>query len=136
MLTTTSSTLTTILNTVAPPISAHETLELWLSHPMVGYAGVEGVVYRAWTRILEQTESGELIVVWSPAPSSSSSEGKEGETRSINPIEGWERGWESAVKEAEGVKAREEKDPQGRVRPANREYGVTQLSRTNVSSAL
>ena len=119
-MTTTSSTLTTILNTVAPPISAHETLELWLSHPMIGYAGVEGVIYRAWMRILEQTQSGELVVVWSPSPAVSEKEG-ESEGRSINPLDGWEKGWEIALAEIEGVKAREEKDPQGRVRAANRE---------------
>lgn len=116
LMTTTSSTLNTILNTVAPPISAHETLELWLSHPMVGYAGVEGVVYRAWTRILEQTESGELIVVWSPHPTEK--DGEEG--RSINPVDGFQQGWETALVEIEGVKRREEKDPQGRARAANR----------------
>ena len=116
-MTTTTSTLTTILNTVAPPISAHETLELWLSHPMVGYAGVEGVVYRAWTRILEQTESGELIVVWSPPDARSEKE--VGEARGIHPVQGWEAGWEAAQREMEGIKAREEKDPQGRAK-ANR----------------
>ena len=118
-MTTTSSTLTTILNTVAPPISAHETLELWLSHPMIGYAGVEGVVYRAWTRILEQTESGELIVVWSPSSPTVPVE-KDGQPRNINPLHGWEKGWEGSLSEIEAVKAREEKEPQGRVRAANR----------------
>jgi len=121
LMTTTSSTLTTILNNVAPPISAHETLELRLSHPMTGYAGVEGVVYRAWTRILEQTQSGELIVIWSPSPFTSEKEGEQ-QGRSINPLEGWVEGWKSALGEIEGVKGREEKNPQGRVRAANREY--------------
>ncbi|WVQ93317.1 hypothetical protein IAU59_000385 [Kwoniella sp. CBS 9459] len=121
---TTTSTLTSILDTVAPPISAHETLELWLTHPMVGYSGVEGVIYRAWVRILEQTESGELIVVWSPpATSSSTASAGDGEKeagtedagdRSINPTEGWEKAWEKAKKEIEDVKAREDKDPRGR----------------------
>lgn len=109
MLNTTSSTLTHILNTVAPPISAHETLELWLSHPMVGYSGVEGVVYRAWTKILEQTESGELVIVWSPE-----SEGQDDGERAINPVEGWDEGWKRQQEEIDGAKAREEKDPKGR----------------------
>ena len=121
LMTTTSSTLSTILNTVAPPISAHETLELWLSHPMVGYAGVEGVVYRAWTRILEQTESGELIVVWSPSPKSTAQPGEE-EKRSINPLDGWDKGWERALSEMESVKAREEMNPHGRNRTSSRQF--------------
>ncbi|WVF65670.1 hypothetical protein IAT40_000401 [Kwoniella sp. CBS 6097] len=116
---TTTSTLTSILDTVAPPISAHETLELWLTHPMVGYSGVEGVIYRAWVRILEQTESGELIVVWSP-PVTTAAEGEKAAEvehdgdRSINPTEGWEKAWEKAKKEIEDVKDREDKDPRGR----------------------
>lgn len=116
LVSTTTSTLTTILNTVAPPISAHETLELWLSHPMVGYQGVESVVYRAWTRVLEQTESGELVVVWSAPPEVTETK------RGMYPVQGWEIGWEAAGKEMEAIKAREEKDPQGRGKEPNREW--------------
>ncbi|WWD06624.1 hypothetical protein V865_004717 [Kwoniella europaea PYCC6329] len=128
---TTTSTLTSILDTVAPPISAHETLELWLTHPMIGYGGVEGVIYRAWVRILEQTESGELVIVWSPGEKEGSSAEKgdddegEGEGRSINPIEGWEKAWELAKKEIESVKGREEKDPKGRNKSPNPQVPVT-----------
>lgn len=111
---TTSSTLTTILNTVAPPISAHETLELWLSHPMIGYSGVEGVIYRAWMKILEQTESGELIIVWSPE----TDDQDDGE-RSINPIEGWDEGWKRQSQEVVNIKTKEESNPKGRSK-ANR----------------
>ncbi|WRT68946.1 uncharacterized protein IL334_005928 [Kwoniella shivajii] len=137
---TTTSTLTSILDTVAPPISAHETLELWLTHPMIGYSGVEGVIYRAWIRILEQTESGELIIVWSPPTSSASSssektqEGEEGQEdegenasgRSINPInEGWTKAWEEARKEIDSVKQREEQNPKGRNKSPNPQVPVT-----------
>jgi hypothetical protein len=75
---------------------------------MVGYKGVEGVVYRAWTRVLEQTESGEMVVVWSPP------EGHTEENRGMYPVDGWKEGWGIAEKETEAVKAREEKNPQGR----------------------
>ncbi|GFZ47466.1 hypothetical protein JCM24511_05210 [Saitozyma sp. JCM 24511] len=119
LVSTTTSTLTTILNTVAPPISAHETLELWLSHPMVGYQGVESVVYRAWTRVLEQTESGELVVVWSAPPQVTETK------RGMYPVQGWEIGWEAAGKEMEAIKAREEKDPQGRGKEPNPNVPVT-----------
>ncbi|WVQ75399.1 hypothetical protein IAR50_005019 [Cryptococcus sp. DSM 104548] len=125
LLNTTTSTLTTILDTVAPPISEHETLELWLSHPMEGYAGVEGVIYRSWARILEQTDSGELIVIWSPAPTPGAG-GKEGagEGRSINPVNGWEAAWELSQKEVEGVKGREAENPEAKAR-VNRDVPVT-----------
>ncbi|KAF8807224.1 hypothetical protein BYT27DRAFT_7189313 [Phlegmacium glaucopus] len=56
------STLTDILNVVAPPISEHEVIQVWLSHDMQGYEGVESLAYRALARILEQVEGGDLVV--------------------------------------------------------------------------
>ncbi|KAL0950850.1 hypothetical protein HGRIS_007608 [Hohenbuehelia grisea] len=56
------STLTDILNVVAPPISEHEIIQVWLSHDMKGYDGIESLVYRSLSRILEQVEGGDLIV--------------------------------------------------------------------------
>ena len=76
---------------------------------MAGYAGVEGVIYRAFTKILEQTESGELIIVWSPEK-----EGQDDGERAINPADGWEEAWKRQDAELGNVKSREEKDPRGR----------------------
>lgn len=45
------STLTDILNVVAPPISEHEVIQVWLSHDMQGYDGVETLAYRALARV-------------------------------------------------------------------------------------
>jgi len=56
------STLTGIMNVVAPPIAEHEVIEVTLSHDMEGYDGVESLVYRALARILEQVEGGDLVV--------------------------------------------------------------------------
>jgi len=72
------STLTDILNVVAPPISEHEVIQVWLSHEMQGYDGIESLVYRALARVcplhafrsscltlfqvMEQVEGGDLIV--------------------------------------------------------------------------
>ncbi|CCM02176.1 uncharacterized protein FIBRA_04255 [Fibroporia radiculosa] len=56
------STLTDLLNVVAPPISEHEVIQVWLSHDMIGYDGVETLVYRALSRIMEQVEGGDLVV--------------------------------------------------------------------------
>ncbi|KAG9314572.1 maintenance of telomere capping protein 1 [Chiua virens] len=56
------STLTDILNVVAPPISEHEVIQVWLSHDMQGYDGIETLVYRSMARVMEQVEGGDLIV--------------------------------------------------------------------------
>ncbi|EGN95767.1 hypothetical protein SERLA73DRAFT_186984 [Serpula lacrymans var. lacrymans S7.3] len=56
------STLTDILNVVAPPISEHEIIQVWLSHDMKGYDGVESIVFHALTKVMEQVGSGDLTV--------------------------------------------------------------------------
>lgn len=81
---------------------------------MVGYSGVEGVIYRAWMRILEQTESGELVVVWSPP------EGEQSSERGMYPVEGWDEGWQKAEAGLQGVKAREEANPRGRLKKSGK----------------
>ncbi|KAG9126420.1 hypothetical protein FRC07_003524 [Ceratobasidium sp. 392] len=56
------STLNEIMNAVAPPISEHEVIQVWLSHDMEGYEGIESLVYRSLAKIMEQVEGGDLIV--------------------------------------------------------------------------
>jgi len=56
------STFNDILNVVAPPIAEHEVIQVWLSHDMEGYDGVESLVYRALARIMEQIDGGDLVV--------------------------------------------------------------------------
>jgi len=56
------STLAELINAVAPPIAEHEVIQIWLSHDMKGYEGVESLVYRALARIMEQVEGGDLVV--------------------------------------------------------------------------
>lgn len=77
---------------------------------MVGYEGVEGVVYRAWMTILEQTESGELVVVWSPPDKALPTD------RTLNPVAGWDEGWKAAQEEVKAARGREDKNPRGRAR--------------------
>ncbi|KLO20524.1 hypothetical protein SCHPADRAFT_897804 [Schizopora paradoxa] len=56
------STFNDILNVVAPPIAEHEVIQVWLSHDMEGYDGIESLVYRAFARVMEQIEGGDLVV--------------------------------------------------------------------------
>ena len=44
-------TFNDIVNAVAPPIAEHEVIEVWLSHDMLGYEGVETLVYRAMAKV-------------------------------------------------------------------------------------
>ncbi|KAK0233365.1 maintenance of telomere capping protein 1 [Armillaria fumosa] len=81
------STLTDILNAVAPPISEHEIIQVWLSHDMTGYDGVESLVYRSLARIMEQVDGGDLIV-----NKGNESRPKDGavEGRELNAVEGYD----------------------------------------------
>ncbi|KAJ9092949.1 hypothetical protein QFC19_008547 [Naganishia cerealis] len=115
------SALSEIINTVAPPISEHEVLQVWFSHDMKGYDGVENVVYSAVENIMRQTESTDLELFYSsPKPKqdrtstdskrSSTASGGEAE-RSINPVEGWDTAWEKTQEMMRGVKERMKVDP-------------------------
>jgi hypothetical protein len=49
------------LESVAPPISEHELVEVWLTHDMEGYADLDSLAYRAFARVMEQTEAGQVV---------------------------------------------------------------------------
>ncbi|KAF9270483.1 hypothetical protein L218DRAFT_889001 [Marasmius fiardii PR-910] len=82
------STLTDILNVVAPPIAEHEVIQVWLSHDMKGYDGVESLVYRSMARVMEQVEGGD-IVVSRGQPSQPKEEGSNA-ARDLNTVDGYE----------------------------------------------
>ncbi|TFY82066.1 hypothetical protein EWM64_g1946 [Hericium alpestre] len=85
------STLTDILNAVAPPISEHEVIQVWLSHDMNGFEGIESLVYTALTRcyqIMEQVEGGDLIV--NKGNESKPKEESSNLKRELNAVEGFE----------------------------------------------
>ncbi|KAG5648194.1 hypothetical protein DXG03_006149 [Asterophora parasitica] len=86
------STLTDILNVVAPPISEHEVIQVWLSHEMQGYDGVESLVYRALSRIMEQVEGGDLVV----NRGDESRPKATGTERNFNTVDGYEAAYKLA----------------------------------------
>ncbi|KAI9512344.1 maintenance of telomere capping protein 1 [Russula earlei] len=99
-----SSTFNEILNAVAPPISEHEVIQVWLSHDMQGLEGVEPLVYSALTR-----EGGDLVV-------NKGNESKPKETskgRDFNAVEGLEQALKLALANVEEViKTNAPPDPQ------------------------
>ncbi|KAG6866817.1 hypothetical protein C0991_008753 [Blastosporella zonata] len=91
------STLTDILNVVAPPISEHEVIQIWLSHEMQGYNGVESLVYRALSRIMEQVEGGDLVV----NRGDESRPKATGTERNFNTVEGYDAAYKLAQADIE-----------------------------------
>ncbi|GAA5924780.1 uncharacterized protein JCM15063_005730 [Sporobolomyces koalae] len=96
---TTLKSLTDLLNAVAPPIAEHEVIQVSLSHDMKGYDGVENLVYRGFSKIMDQIEGGTLMVnraetgqVEQEATGGNDNE----EERNLNVLDGLEAGWNLA----------------------------------------
>ncbi|KAH9921983.1 maintenance of telomere capping protein 1 [Epithele typhae] len=141
------STLTDILNAVAPPISEHEVIKVWLSHDMQGYEGIEGLTYRALSRIMEQVEGGDLVV-----NRGDESRPKEtNEQRDMNAVEGYEAALKLAQANLEELvkrNAKPEDTPESstqnpttysyvylRVQPFTTTYSLPRLPGTEASEA-
>ncbi|KAG0199198.1 hypothetical protein BGX28_007468 [Mortierella sp. GBA30] len=85
----TLSSMTTVLDVIAPPIAEHEVVEVWLAHDMVGYVGVESLVYRAFSKVMEQTEGGDVVV--HQGAGTNQNEDVNPEDRQLNACEGYEQ---------------------------------------------
>ncbi|KAG0633653.1 maintenance of telomere capping protein 1 [Tuber brumale] len=56
-------TFTTLLHTLAPPISSHEQLRIHITHDLENYPFIDTVVYGVFDRVMQQVEGGDLLVV-------------------------------------------------------------------------
>ncbi|KAI9890203.1 MAG: hypothetical protein M1814_004365 [Vezdaea aestivalis] len=56
-------TFTTILQTIAPPISSHERLQIHITHDFVGYPSLDPLIYSTFSRVMAQVEGGDLMVI-------------------------------------------------------------------------
>ncbi|TNY23350.1 hypothetical protein DMC30DRAFT_347515 [Rhodotorula diobovata] len=92
---TTLRSLTDLLNAVAPPIAEHEVIQVSLSHDMVGYDGVETLVYRGLAKIMEQVEGGTLVVN-SAAGEKPAAPEDDDDLRDLNLVDGLAEGWKLA----------------------------------------
>ncbi|GAA5857308.1 hypothetical protein JCM8547_002211 [Rhodosporidiobolus lusitaniae] len=90
----TLKSLTDLLNAVAPPIAEHEVIQVSLSHDMVGYDGVETLVYRGLAKIMDQIEGGTLIV--NKGNEEKPREQADEDFRDLNVVDGLTEGWKLA----------------------------------------
>lgn len=47
---------------MAPPISEHEVVEIWISHDIAGYVGLEPLVFHSFSKMMEQTDGGDVVI--------------------------------------------------------------------------
>ncbi|KAE8222833.1 hypothetical protein CF319_g4043 [Tilletia indica] len=97
-----------IINAVAPPIAAHEVLQVTLSHDMIGYDGIETVVFQVLAKVMEQVEQSDvehqLVVNKAPKrPGGSlpkqSDDGLDAQHRDLNAVEGFDAAFKLAEAE-------------------------------------
>ena len=89
-------TFTNILHSLAPPISAHERLQIHLTHDIVGYPALDPLVYSTFSRVMSQVEGGDLMVIQRGQESSQRRSSVDGYTG--NSSSGWSDGpwWRQA----------------------------------------
>lgn len=97
-------TFQNILQTIAPPISSHERLQIHITHDFTNYPTLDPLIYQVFSRVMAQVEGGDLMVVQKgqeAGPRRGSSElsrplgswhdgpwWRSGERRSINAVKG------------------------------------------------
>ncbi|KAA8648593.1 DUF5427 domain-containing protein MTC1 [Aspergillus tanneri] len=56
-------TFTSLIHTLAPPISSHERLQIHVTHDFSGYPSLDPLVYAVFSRVMAQVEGGDLLVI-------------------------------------------------------------------------
>ncbi|KAF3484066.1 uncharacterized protein GIQ15_03390 [Arthroderma uncinatum] len=56
-------TVTSLIHTLAPPISSHERLQIHITHDLQGYPALDPLIYNVFSRVMAQVEGGDLLVV-------------------------------------------------------------------------
>ncbi|KAH9819414.1 maintenance of telomere capping protein 1 [Melampsora americana] len=88
--------LNDIMNAVVPPISEHEIIEVQLSYDMIGYDGIETLVYKSLSKIMEQVEGGDLVLNKGEEEKPKERSGDEPE-RDLNSVHGMIEGYKLAL---------------------------------------
>lgn len=56
-------TFTSILHTLAPPISQHERLQVHITHDLIGYPSLDPLIHQVFARVMSQVDGGSLLVI-------------------------------------------------------------------------
>lgn len=111
-------TFQNILQTIAPPISSHERLQIHITHDLSNYPTLDPLIYQVFNRVMSQVEGGDLMVIQRGHEAGPRRDSKEmtrpfgswhdgpwwrsGERRSINAVKGTVEGSKLVRASAEG----------------------------------
>lgn len=56
-------TFTSLISHIAPPISAHERLQIHITHDIQNYPSLDPLIYATFSRVMSQVEGGDLLVI-------------------------------------------------------------------------
>ena len=89
-------TFQNILQTIAPPISSHERLQIHITHDLSGYPTLDPLIYAVFSRVMSQVEGGDLMVI-QKGQEASPRRGSD-LSKSTRPMGGWNDGpwWRAA----------------------------------------
>lgn len=76
-------TFTSLISHIAPPISAHERLQIHTTHDIQNYPSLDPLIYATFSRIMAQVEGGDLLVI---------QRGSESRNRSSSEAQGYRGG--------------------------------------------
>lgn len=55
--------LQNLVQTIAPPISSHERLQIHITHDLTAYPMLDPLIYTVFSRVMSQVEGGDLMVI-------------------------------------------------------------------------
>lgn len=84
-------TLQNIIQTIAPPISSHERLQIHITHDLTAYPTLDPLIYTVFSRVMSQVEGGDLMVIQRGHESSPRRQSIEGSQRPKS-MGGWNDG--------------------------------------------
>jgi len=80
------------MNTIAPPISQHERLQIHITHDLVSYPSLDSTIYQTFSRVMAQVEGGDLLVLQRGSESSQRRSSAAGLGSSSGKAAGWHDG--------------------------------------------
>lgn len=86
-------TFTSLISHIAPPISAHERLQIHTTHDIQNYPSLDPLIYATFSRVMSQVEGGDLLVIQRGSESRSRAESQSGGYRGAGVLGGSGASW-------------------------------------------
>lgn len=86
-------TFTSLISHIAPPISAHERLQIHTTHDIQNYPSLDPLIYATFSRVMSQVEGGDLLIIQRGSESRNRAESQSGGYRGAGVLGGNGASW-------------------------------------------